>query len=113
MLLLRLQELVETWNINVLADVVGQLVILLFLEFCRGKFSTFLIFNFILEYMLNDWCVVKEAVDIGSYAVVSLQNGLVSIADALMYLVALTHLTFELESDLLSGLLMSHGGMDR
>ena len=112
MILWRLQELVETWNINVLADVVGQLVILFLFEFSRGKFSTFFIFNFILEYMLNDRCVVKEAVDIGSYAVVGFQDSLAGVANALMDFVALTLLTVELKGHLARGLLCSHRGVD-
>ena len=51
--------------------------------------------------------------NVGADAMIGLQNGLVSIADALMNLVALTHMAFESEGDLLSGLLMSHGRMDR
>ena len=51
--------------------------------------------------------------NIGSYAVVSLQNGLVSIAHALMNLITLTGLSLKLEGDLSCGLLWCHRGLNR
>ena len=50
--------------------------------------------------------------NIGTDAMVGFQNGLVGIADALMYLVALTRLSVELEGNLTSSLLGSHRGVD-
>ena len=51
--------------------------------------------------------------NVGADAMIGLQNRLVGIADALMNLIALTCLTFELEGNLLGSLLMGHDCMDR
>ena len=67
----------------------------------------------LLEQMLDDWHIVEETVDIGANAMTSLHDRLVGIADTLMNLVALTRLTFKLESDLPSSLLRCHGGVNR
>ena len=51
--------------------------------------------------------------NVGSNAMVSLHNGLIRIADALVYLIALTLLTFKLETNLLGGFCLAHRRVNR
>ena len=94
----------------------GEFVVLLLLEIRVVDGGSQLSggrFPYPAKQVLDDRLIVEETMNIGADAVVGLQNGLVRIADALMNLVALTLLTFELEGYLLGGFLMSHGRMDR
>ena len=78
----------------------SESVVLLLLKIrivdCGSQFYTFH-FSFFTQQVFYDRSIVEETMNVGAYAVVSLQNGLVCIANALMNLVALTRLTFELE----------------
>ena len=67
----------------------------------------------LIQQILNDRRIVEKTVNVSTYAMVSLQDGLICIADALMNLIALTRLTFKLEGYLPGGLLVGHGRMDR
>ena len=62
--------------------------------------------------MFYDGGVVEETVDIRPDAMVGLHDGLVGVADALMYLIALACLPIELEADLPRGLLGRHRSAD-
>ena len=107
------QDLIDAFHIYVLADMSSQLVVLLVFEISealgaqRGTLS-----HMFAQQVLNDGCIVKEAVNVGADAMISLEDGLVSIADTLMNLLALTLLTIELERHLTGGLLLCHRGVD-
>ena len=106
--------MIDAFHVYMLAHVGSEFVVLLFLEVgialgaLRGLLS-----HMFAQYVFDDRGIVEEAVDIGADAMVGLQDGLAGVADALVDLVALTCLTFELERDLPGGFACSHGGMDR
>ena len=91
----------------------GKLVVLLIFKIGitlgaqRGTLS-----HMFAQQVLNDRRVVEESVNVGADAMVSLEDSLVSIADTLMNLVALTCLAIELKSDLLSSFFCRHRGVD-
>ena len=103
--------LVDTVYIHILSYMVSQLVILFLLEVGKTLYWT-CSRSLIPEQIFDDGRIVEEAVDIGADAMIGLEDGLVSIADTLMDLIALAWLTIELEGDLAGGLLGIHRSVD-
>ena len=66
----------------------------------------------VLQQEIDNCGIVEKTMDIGTDAMVCLKDGLICVADALMYLVAPTLLTIELEGHLTGHLLSSDGSMD-
>ena len=96
-----------------LAHMVSKFVILFLFKVGIALHFAFCIFNFeFLQNMFYDGGIVEEAVDVCSNAMVGLHDGLVGVADALMYLIALACLSVELEADLPRGLLGRHRSAD-
>ena len=87
-----------------LADMLCELVVLMFLKVWIALYRNG-VNGLVFEQVLNDRRVIKEAVDVGADTMVCLHDGLIGIAHALVNLVALTCLAFELEGDLSRGLL--------
>ena len=104
-----------------LADVSSQFVVLFVLEGLQIMGTVLMTSRFasitrtipvILQQVFYDGRIIKEPVDVGADAVVSLQDGLVGIADTLMNLVTLTRLTIKIERHLTRGLLGRHRSVD-
>ena len=96
-----------------LAHMVSKFVVLFLFKVGIALHFAFCIFNFeFLQNMFYDGGIVEEAVDVCPDAMVGLHDGLVGVADSLMYLIALACLPIELEADLPRGLLGRHRGAD-
>lgn len=104
-------DFVESRDVQVLTDMGGEAVVLLFL---KGGVA----FDgrnggcFVLEEVVDDRRVVKETMDVGAYAMVSLKDGLVGVADALVNFITLALMAVELEGHLTRGLFRCHCGMN-
>ena len=106
------QNLVNSFHIHILAHMLSKLVVLLFLKVGIALYRSSAN-GFFFQQIFGDGCIVEKTVDIGADAMVGLKDGFLCITDALMNLVALTRMTFELEGNLLGGLLGRHGSVDR
>ena len=106
-----LLNLIESWNVYMLADMLCELVVLMFLKVWIALYRNG-VNGLVLEQVRYDRRVIQEAVDVGADAMVCLHDGLIGIAHALVNLVAQACLAFKLEGDLSRGLLSVHGGMD-
>ena len=112
-LIIASQDLIDAFHIDILADMSSQLVVLLVLE--SGDTLSVQrrpLNRKMAQQLLNDGGIVEEAVNVGADAMGCLEDGLVSITDTLMNLVALTLLTIEQERHLTGGLLLRHRGVD-
>ena len=106
--------MIDAFHVHMLAHVGSEFVVLLFFEVGIALGALWgLLIHMLAQYVFDDGGIVEEAVYIGADAMVGLQDGLAGVADALVDLVALTCLTFELKCDLPGGFASSHGGMDR
>ena len=89
-----------------------MLVVLLFLKVGIALYRSS-VNGFFFHQIFDDGCIVEKTMDIGADAMISLENYLIGIAHALVYLVTLTLLPLKLEGDLTSGFLLRHRGVDR